>query len=54
MWEQILISMLPGLLNMFLGDKGKDWSNLASLFGHGYQTAQNYQNQQQNLVMLQV
>lgn len=49
MWQQLLISMLPGLINMFFGDKGKNLSNLAGLFGQGYQSAQNYQNQQQNI-----
>jgi hypothetical protein len=49
MWEQILISMLPSLISMVFGDSGKNASNLAGLFGQGYQTARNYQNQQQNL-----
>ena len=47
MWEQLLISMLPGLISMIAGKDSKV-SNLASLFGQGYQTAQNYQNQQEN------
>lgn len=47
MWEQFLISMLPGLISEFAG-KDSTASNLASLFGSSYQTAQNYANQQEN------
>lgn len=47
MWQQFLVSLLPGLIQMLAG-KDSTASNLASLFGQGYQTAQNYQNQQEN------
>lgn len=47
MWQQFLISLLPGLIQMIAGKDSKV-SNLASLFGQGYQTAQNYANQQEN------
>lgn len=47
MFEQFLISMLPGLISMLSG-KDSQASNLASLFGQSYQTAQNYANQMEN------
>lgn len=63
MWEQLLISLLPGLFQIAFGNNTsfskinlkdafsnpQNLSNLIGLFGQGYQTALNYQNQQQNL-----
>lgn len=57
MWQQILISLIPGLLQL-VANKGNSGSSssgsgnmnniaqLAALFGQSFQSAQNYQNQQ--------